>query len=112
MKPAQLAGWPVAIGGWWFPGGGWVDPGFAVPGQPGAPRCGDPSALRLPGRASSATLTRWRALDGSGGVIAEAPVLILANASRRQTLRRGRAPAPARRARPGLASARGGRFAT
>jgi tRNA 5-methylaminomethyl-2-thiouridine biosynthesis bifunctional protein len=41
----------------------------------------DPCALRLPWRRSSTLAGLWRACDAAGEVIAEAPILILANAS-------------------------------
>jgi tRNA 5-methylaminomethyl-2-thiouridine biosynthesis bifunctional protein len=54
--------------------------GVILPGQHRPPRRRS-GALRLPGRADRARAGLWRACDGAGSVIAEAPVLILANAT-------------------------------
>jgi len=80
-EATRLAGWPVALGGWWFPGGGWVDPGSLC----------HANLQRHPGRitplfarngeAIARTDAGWRVMDGSGDLIASAPVLILANAA-------------------------------
>ena len=87
-EATRLAGYPVTSGGWWFPGGGWVNPASLCRAniQQGRIR-------QLFGR----TVDRmdhgeagWRVMDAAGGLIANAPVLILANA------------ADARRLLPGL----------
>ena len=80
-EASELADWPTTNGGWWFPSGGW----------------GDPASLCRANLARHATAIRphygcqaariehqadlWHARDSNGGVIAAAPVLILANAS-------------------------------
>lgn len=80
-EASQLAGWPVTHGGWWFPGGGWVDPAslcraniarhaVAIKAHYGC------QVVEIERRAGF-----WRACAGGGAVIAEAPVLILANAT-------------------------------
>ena len=79
-EASALAGWPVAIGGWWFPGGGWVDPASLC--RANLARHG--ALIRPHYGCRVARIERhadlWRALDDSETVIAEAPVLILANA--------------------------------
>lgn len=76
---SALAGWRVPMPGWWFPGGGWVHP----PSLCDAALRMAGNAVRLHAQREVADLARtddgWRALDGSGRVIAEAPVAILAN---------------------------------
>lgn len=77
----QIAGWPVTAGGWWFPGAAWVEPPSA---------CG--ANLQRHGALIHAHFgqevvriercaEQWRAWDATGQLIAEAPVLILANAT-------------------------------
>jgi tRNA 5-methylaminomethyl-2-thiouridine biosynthesis bifunctional protein len=80
-EASELCGWPVDAGGWWFPGGAWVSP---------ANYC----RANLLQHAASITThydTRvehithegglWRAFDAAGSCIAEAPHLVVANAS-------------------------------
>ena len=80
-RASEIAGRKVRGGGWWFPGGAWVAPdGLAIASLA---RAGD--RLRpLAGR-SVERIERegadWRALDAAGRVIAEAPVMVLANAA-------------------------------
>lgn len=80
-EASELCGWPVDAGGWWFPGGAWVSP---------ANYC---RANLLQFAASIATqydthIERiaheaglWRVFDVAGACLAEAPQLIVANAS-------------------------------
>ena len=79
-RAAAICGWPVPRGGWWFPGGAWVAPSSLA--EAALARAGD-LVSRTIGRAVD-RLERegadWRALDADGRVIAEAPVLVLANA--------------------------------
>ncbi|WP_300335159.1 FAD-dependent 5-carboxymethylaminomethyl-2-thiouridine(34) oxidoreductase MnmC [Accumulibacter sp.] len=80
-EASELAGWPVANGGWWFPGGGWVDPASLCRAN-----LARHAAQITPRYACQvAQIDRhaglWRAHDGAGALIAEAPVLILANAA-------------------------------
>lgn len=76
-----LIGWPVAQGGWFFPQGGWIQPPSLCAANLAA--AGDRVEARFNTRV--AQLVRdsgracWQALDASGAVLAEAPVLILAN---------------------------------
>ncbi len=73
-----LAGWPVANGGWWFADSGWVQP----PSLCSANLACHAGAIRALFGRKVATLRAgadgWAALDGEGGVIAAAPVAILA----------------------------------
>ena len=80
-EATALCGWPVDAGGWWFPGGAWVSP---------ANYC---RANLLQHAASIATHynTRveriihesglWHTFNAAGTCIAEAPHLVIANAS-------------------------------
>lgn len=81
-EPAsRLAGWPVATGGWWFPGGGWVDPASLCR----ANLARHAAAISPHYGTEVAQIDRpanlWRARDAAGTLIAEAPVLIVANAT-------------------------------
>ncbi|WIM06558.1 MAG: FAD-dependent 5-carboxymethylaminomethyl-2-thiouridine(34) oxidoreductase MnmC [Candidatus Nitricoxidivorans perseverans] len=74
-EAARLAGWPVEAGGWWFPGGGWINP-------PSLCRANLAGIEVRHGRAVAQierTGGRWRLLDAGGALIAEAPILVLAN---------------------------------
>ncbi|APV48708.1 bifunctional tRNA (5-methylaminomethyl-2-thiouridine)(34)-methyltransferase MnmD/FAD-dependent 5-carboxymethylaminomethyl-2-thiouridine(34) oxidoreductase MnmC [Betaproteobacteria bacterium GR16-43] len=80
-RACEIAGRDVPQPGWWFPRGSWVSlPSLAI------------AALARVGPRVTKSLGRrverieregaaWRALDASGRVIAEAPVMILANAA-------------------------------
>ena len=79
-RAAELAGRPVRGPGWWFPEGAWVSPeSLAIASLA---RAGDKVKRRM-GR-QVARIERegsaWRALDANDRVIAEAPVLVVANA--------------------------------
>lgn len=78
-EASRIAGWPLPLGGWWFSGGGWVNP----PSLCRANLAAFPDAIRCHfGRGVAALESGsggWRALDANGGVIAAAPVAILAN---------------------------------
>lgn len=80
-EAGHLAGWPVANGGWWFQRGGWVDPASLC--RANVARCGQ--AIRLHFGCHVAQIDRrtgvWRVLNTAGEVIAEAPALVLANAT-------------------------------
>ena len=77
-------GRPVATGGWWFPQGGWVQPPSLCRAALAA--CG-PKLVFLPNttvdrveRQKNADGTPlWQALAADGTLLAEAPVLIVAN---------------------------------
>ncbi|MEP7067774.1 MAG: bifunctional tRNA (5-methylaminomethyl-2-thiouridine)(34)-methyltransferase MnmD/FAD-dependent 5-carboxymethylaminomethyl-2-thiouridine(34) oxidoreductase MnmC [Usitatibacter sp.] len=80
-RAATLAGCPVRGPGWWFPEGAWVSPeSLAIASLA---RAGERVKLRM--GLQVARIERegaaWRALDSGDRVIAEAPVLVLANAS-------------------------------
>ena len=80
-QASQLAGWPVANGGWWFPGGGWVDPASLCRANlarhaAAITACYGREVARIERHAD-----RWCACDAAGAIIAEAPVLIVANGS-------------------------------
>ncbi len=79
-RASELAGRKVRGAGWWFPDGAWVSPeSLAVASLA---RAGD-KVKRHMGR-PVARIERegseWRALDADDRVIAEAPVLVVANA--------------------------------
>jgi tRNA 5-methylaminomethyl-2-thiouridine biosynthesis bifunctional protein len=89
----ELANWPLDSGGWWFPGGAWVEPPSACRANLARhaarirshfgveieriERCEEDTQIRTQDR----TQNRWQAWDTAGQLIAEAPVLILANAT-------------------------------
>lgn len=80
-RAAELAGRTVRGPGWWFPSAGWVSPvSLGVASHARAGR----RVRRLTGRAVE-RLERegglWRALDDGDRVIAEAPVVVAANAA-------------------------------
>jgi len=80
-RASDIAGRPVRGAGWWFPGGAVVAPeSLAVASLA---RAGE--AVRRRSGHEVAGIERegdgWRALDAEGGVIAAAPVIVLANAA-------------------------------
>jgi tRNA 5-methylaminomethyl-2-thiouridine biosynthesis bifunctional protein len=75
-EAAQLAGWPVAIGGWWFETAGWINP-------PSLCRA-NLSAIAVRYGVSVERIEKsaqgfWQLLDADGELIAEAPIVVLAN---------------------------------
>jgi tRNA 5-methylaminomethyl-2-thiouridine biosynthesis bifunctional protein len=88
------AGVPLQAPAWFYPGGGWLAPGawvrHALQGSRYLGGC-TVAALRRSG-------THWQALDPVGQVIAEAPVMVLANAADAARLLGGR-PWPVQRVR-------------
>lgn len=76
---SQLAGWPVTTGGWWFPEGCWVHPPSLC--SAALDLAGD--AVQLHTQRNAVDLARrevgWQVRDEAGAVIAEAPVVVLAN---------------------------------
>ncbi|WP_250438572.1 bifunctional tRNA (5-methylaminomethyl-2-thiouridine)(34)-methyltransferase MnmD/FAD-dependent 5-carboxymethylaminomethyl-2-thiouridine(34) oxidoreductase MnmC [Caballeronia sp. AZ1_KS37] len=77
---SRIAGVDVARGGWFFPRGGAISPAAVCAAQI------DDASARITARMNT-EVTRiehdgriWRALDASGGEIASAPVIVLANA--------------------------------
>jgi tRNA 5-methylaminomethyl-2-thiouridine biosynthesis bifunctional protein len=80
-RATEIAGRPVRGGGWWFPSGALVSPeSLAVASLE---RGGERIRRRLGRRVERIEREggSWRALDADDRVIAEAPVLVLANAS-------------------------------
>jgi len=80
-RAREIAGREVRGPGWWFPKGAWVVPSSLATAS--LARAGERVRRRM--RRSVARLERegssWRALDAEDRVIAEAPVLVLANAA-------------------------------
>jgi tRNA 5-methylaminomethyl-2-thiouridine biosynthesis bifunctional protein len=80
-RAAELAGRAVRGPGWWFPSGGWVSPMSLRVASLG--RAGELVRQRVGRRV--ARIEReggaWRALDADSRVVAEAPVLVIANAA-------------------------------
>jgi tRNA 5-methylaminomethyl-2-thiouridine biosynthesis bifunctional protein len=74
------AGANVPIGGWWFSQAGYVRPRAIVQAQ--LPPAGRALLVRLNCEVAALRWTgeRWQAQDAAGAVIAEAPVVVLANA--------------------------------
>jgi tRNA 5-methylaminomethyl-2-thiouridine biosynthesis bifunctional protein len=80
-EAAALAGRAVAGEGWWFPEGAWIAP-------PSLATACIARAGRRVRRHTGRSVERiepveggWRALDGAGNALADAPLMILANAS-------------------------------
>ncbi len=76
---SQLAGWETPTSGWWFPDGCWVHP----PSLCGAALRAGGDAIRLHTQRNAIQLTHgesdWQVWDEAGTLIAEAPLVILAN---------------------------------
>jgi len=80
-RAEALTGSRVRDGGWWFPGGGWMRPSSLVRAQLAA---AGPKLTAHFDTAVDALVRRgdaWQALAPDGGVIATAPVLVLASSS-------------------------------
>jgi tRNA 5-methylaminomethyl-2-thiouridine biosynthesis bifunctional protein len=78
---SALAGRAVAIGGWWFPYAGWVAPDAIVKGHLSA--AGPRLTLHLEREITALEHVGecWRVRGTADALIAEAPVVVLANAS-------------------------------
>ena len=80
-RAAEIAGRAVRGAGWWFARGSWIAPeSLAIASLARA----GPTVSRVQGRRVERLEregAQWRALDAAGRVIAEAPVLVLANAA-------------------------------
>ncbi len=77
-EASRIAGWPVPLGGWWFPACGWIQPPSLCAANVAV------HAERVRGHfgRQAARLEQadgqWRAIDEHGGLIAAAPVAIVA----------------------------------
>ncbi|MBI2307494.1 MAG: bifunctional tRNA (5-methylaminomethyl-2-thiouridine)(34)-methyltransferase MnmD/FAD-dependent 5-carboxymethylaminomethyl-2-thiouridine(34) oxidoreductase MnmC [Rhodocyclales bacterium] len=80
-EAAALCGWPVDLGGWWFPSGAWVSPANYCRANllPHAANIATHFAARVDRIAHEHGL--WRAFAADGACLAEAPHLVVANAS-------------------------------
>jgi tRNA 5-methylaminomethyl-2-thiouridine biosynthesis bifunctional protein len=80
-EASELCGWPVDAGGWWFPGGAWVSPANYCRANllQYAASIAAHYATRVERIAHEGGL--WRAFDVAGSCLAEAPHLVVANAS-------------------------------
>lgn len=89
-EAASRHGADVARGGLWFPRGGWVAPPDICRAQ--LAKAGAAVDARFGCRVDAIARTDdgWRALDASGGELASAPVLVLANAHEAERLVSGR----------------------
>lgn len=79
-QASALLGRPVAMGGWWFARGAWVNPASVC--EANLARAGQ-RVSRLFSREAVSLRQRpdgWQVCDGDGTPLAEAPVLVLANA--------------------------------
>lgn len=89
-RASALAGMPLGEPAWLFPHGGWVDPAALVRHALGAP------GISWRGGAHVAALRRdgeqWQVVDAGGDVLAQAPLVVLANAD--DALRLAGLPAP------------------
>ena len=85
-EATRLAGQPVARRGWFFPHGGWISPAAICAAQCKA--AGDLLTIRF--GTEVARINRengtWTAFDTTGRALAQAPVVILANAGDAQRL--------------------------
>ena len=73
------AGLPMVAGGWWFGAGGWVNPAdycHQLLAASGATLCEN-----MPVASLHSTMSGWAACDTQGNTIAEADIVVLANAS-------------------------------
>jgi len=75
-EAAQLAGWPVAVGGWWFAGAGWINPPSLCRANLAGITAHFGTRVERIERAADGI---WRVIGSDQGIIAEAPVLVLAN---------------------------------
>ncbi|MDQ5905651.1 MAG: tRNA 5-methylaminomethyl-2-thiouridine biosynthesis bifunctional protein [Pseudomonadota bacterium] len=80
-EASALCGWPVDAGGWWFPGGAWVSPANYC--RANLLQYAASIAAHYNSRVERIVHEsgHWRAFDATGTCLAEAPHLIVANAS-------------------------------
>ena len=85
-EASALVGWPTAFGGWWFPLGGWASPPTLCRALVEA--AGKNLNLLLGHEVSGLEWSgaAWKALDGAGKVLAQAPVAILASGAQAKAL--------------------------
>jgi tRNA 5-methylaminomethyl-2-thiouridine biosynthesis bifunctional protein len=85
-EASTLAGLPIAVPAWFFAGGGWVDP--RALSQARLDEVRDRVALRCSQAVAGLRRSgdRWQLLDPSGVVLADAEVVVLANAGDAQRL--------------------------
>lgn len=77
-EASHLGGLPIRSAAWFYPQGGWVDPGLLCRHW-----LRESKALFIGGtlvHAIAFAAGRWQALDAQGSCLADAPVLVLANA--------------------------------
>ena len=77
-EASQAAGTPVATGGFWFPRGGWIQPPTLVRALLTKARVSMLFGVQVDALEHAGS--GWAALDATGKRIAEAPVVVLANA--------------------------------
>jgi len=76
-RASQLAGIPLSQPAWFYPGGGWADPAALVRdalATAGVTWRGATNVQRIARSGDS-----WQVFDAAGGMLAEAPLLVLAN---------------------------------
>ena len=78
-QASQRAGVTLAQPAWFYPGGGWIDPAALVRQALATPGVTWRGATRVQRIARHGT--GWQLSGAAGGVIAEAPLLVLANAA-------------------------------
>ncbi len=82
-EASRRLGQPVDIGGWWFPNAGWVQPPSlckaALAAFPKRIATHFNAAVDRLEMVKTGAKTGWRALDASGALLAEAPVLVMAS---------------------------------
>jgi tRNA 5-methylaminomethyl-2-thiouridine biosynthesis bifunctional protein len=80
-EASALCGWPVDAGGWWFPGGAWVSPANYC--QANLLQFAASIATQYATRVERITHEdgQWQAFNAAGVCLAEAPHLVVANAS-------------------------------
>ncbi len=82
-EASRCVGYEPAHGGWWYPHAGWIRPATLIASQIRAAE--GAQAVRMHFGTAVESLQRsgdaWQAIAGDGTVIAQAPVVVLANSS-------------------------------